>query len=84
MVAAGIDMTLFGIRMAFGFRFDLKNPVQSIFNAKDTGMYDYKVGVRQKRTSLTFNPYDNPNPFSDFDLGGNCFDPQEQFTYMFL
>ena len=70
MVAAGIDLTLFGVRLAFGFRFDLKNPVRSIFSAKDTGMHDYKAGVSQKRTSLTFNPYDNPNPFSDFDLGG--------------
>uniref|UniRef100_A0A7M5WWB1 Hemicentin-1 n=2 Tax=Clytia hemisphaerica TaxID=252671 RepID=A0A7M5WWB1_9CNID len=70
MVGAAIDLTLFGNRMYFEFQFDLKNPVRSITNAKDGSLYRYKKGVRQLRTELTFNPYDNPNPFSDFDLGG--------------
>ena len=73
MVAAEIDLTLFGNRMYFGFAFDMKNPVRSIASAKDGSLYRYKQGVRQLRTELTFNPYDRPNPFSDFDLAGKIF-----------
>ncbi|XP_066934153.1 uncharacterized protein [Clytia hemisphaerica] len=70
MVGAGIDLTLFGNRMYFEFQFDLKNPLRSITNAKDGSLYRYKQGVRQLRTELTYNPYDRPNPFADFDLAG--------------
>ena len=70
MVAAEIDLTLFGNRMHFGFEFDLKNPVRSILSAKDSSMYKYKEGVRQSKTATEFNAYDRPNPFSDFDLAG--------------
>ena len=72
MVAAEIDLTLFANRMHFGFRFSLDDPVASIISAKDTGIYNYKEGVRQARTSVTsLDPYDPPNPFTDFDLSGN-------------
>ncbi|XP_047124114.1 uncharacterized protein LOC101237974 isoform X1 [Hydra vulgaris] len=70
MVGAAIDLTIFGQRQYFEFQFDLKNPVQSIMNAKDGGLYRYKEGVRQLRTAPTFSPYDRPNPFSDFDISG--------------
>jgi len=73
MVAAEIDLTLFGNRMYFGFAFDLKNPFRSISSAGDGSLYRYKQGVRQLRTELTYNPYDRPNPFSDFDLTGKFF-----------
>ena len=74
MVAAEIDLTLFGNRMHFGFQFSLNDPVASIISAKDTGMYNYKEGVRQARTSVnSYDPYDPPNPFTDFDLSGKGF-----------
>ena len=69
-MAAEIDLTLFGNRMYFGFKFDLKNPFRSISSAGDGSLYRYKQGVRQLRTELTYNPYDRPNPFADFDLTG--------------
>lgn len=56
--------------MYFGFTFDLNNPVRSILSAKDGALYRYKTGVRQLRTGPTFDPYDQPNPFADFDLAG--------------
>jgi len=68
MVGAEVDLTLFGKRFYFGFRFDLKNPFRSITSAKDSGMTRYKKGVKQKRTATTYDPYDKPNPFGDFDL----------------
>ena len=71
MIAAEIDLTLFGNRMHFGFSFDLNNKFKSITSAKDSGMYKYKQGVKQVRTSASFNAYDPPNPFTDFDLAGN-------------
>ena len=71
MVGAEIDLTVFGKRMYFGFTFDLKNPYRSITSAKDGSMYRYKQGVRQLRSGPTYNPYDRPNPFADFDLAGN-------------
>ena len=70
MVAAEIDLTLFGQRMNFGFRFDLQNPFRSITSAKDSGLYTYKEGVKQQTGRTIFDPYDPPNPFSDFDLTG--------------
>ncbi len=70
MVGAEIDLTLFGNRMQFGFSFDLNNPGGSITGAKDSGMYKYKQGVKQARTTASFEPYDPPNPFTDFDLSG--------------
>ena len=70
MVAAEIDMTLFAQRFHFGFEFSLKQPARSILNAKDSGMYKYKKGMKQARTSVSYNAYDPPNPFTDFDLTG--------------
>ena len=70
MVTAEIDMTLLGYRMYSDFKFDLKNPFRSIKSAGDGSLYRYKEGVRQLRTELTYNPYDRPNPFSDFDIPG--------------
>ncbi len=70
MVAAEIDMTLFAQRFHFGFEFDLQHPFRSITSAKDSGMYKYKQGVKQPRTSVMYNAYDPPNPFTDFDLTG--------------
>eukprot|EP00794_Sanderia_malayensis_P009954 gene9954-10974_t len=70
MVAAEIDLTVFGSRMQFGFQFDLNNPGSSVTSAADTGLYNYKQGVKQSRTTASFDPYDPPNPFTDFDLGG--------------
>ena len=70
MVAAEIDMTLFAQRFHFGFEFDLKHPARSILSAKDSGMYKYKKGLKQPRTSVMYNAYDPPNPFTDFDLTG--------------
>ena len=71
MVAAEIDLTIFGNRMHFGAQFSLNDPVGSIISAKDSALYNYKEGVRQARTSVvSYDPYDPPNPFSDFDLSG--------------
>eukprot|EP00795_Rhopilema_esculentum_P012584 gene12584-3284_t len=70
MIAAEIDLTLFAQRMHFGFEFDLQHPARSILSAKDSGMYKYKKGLKQPRTSVMYNAYDPPNPFTDFDLTG--------------
>ena len=70
MVAAEIDMTLFAQSYHFGFEFDLKHPFRSITSAKDSGLYKYKQGMKQPRTSAMYNAYDPPNPFTDFDLTG--------------
>ncbi|XP_065060118.1 uncharacterized protein LOC135687479 [Rhopilema esculentum] len=72
MVAAEIDLTIFGNRMHFGAQFSLNDPVGSIISAKDSALYNYKEGVKQARTSVvSYDPYDPPNPFSDFDLSGH-------------
>ena len=73
MIAAEIDLTLFAQRMHFGFEFDLQHPARSILSAKDSGMYKYKKGLKQPRTSVMYNAYDPPNPFTDFDLTGSFF-----------
>ena len=68
---AAVDLTIFGKRLYLALGFNLRDPVGSVRFGADTATNWYKDKMNKKgATSTAENYYDNPNPFSDFEMSG--------------
>lgn len=71
--AAAIDLTIFGKRLYLNMNINLKNPAAAIKNAASRSVDEFKKKANPKsKTDVDERVYDSPNPYSDFELSGEC------------
>ena len=71
--AAGVDFTIFGKRLYLRMNINLRDPSAAIKSTASKGVDTYKEkGNPKSKTDTDERVYDDPNPFSDFELSGKC------------
>ncbi|CAB3978528.1 sushi, von Willebrand factor type A, EGF and pentraxin domain-containing 1-like [Paramuricea clavata] len=67
--AAAVDFTIFGKRLNLNVNINLRNPSAAVKETSTKALDDYKNKANPKSKSSTDEKvYDDPNPFSDFEL----------------